>query len=33
MAAGVACSTRTAVSGSAINDTWSPNIEIVDAPQ
>src|SRR5215469_16924233 len=28
-----ACSTRTAVSGTAIDDTWSPNTETVDAPQ
>ena len=28
-----ACSTSTAVSGTAIDDTWSPNTETVDAPQ
>src|SRR5437868_4228946 len=28
-----ACSASTAASGSAIPDTWSPNIEIVEAPQ
>src|SRR5580700_9056792 len=28
-----ACSTSTAVSGTAIDETWSPNTETVDAPQ
>src|SRR6201997_3069688 len=33
IATGPACSTSTAVSGTATDDTWSPNTETVDAPQ
>jgi hypothetical protein len=33
MSAAPACSTRTAVSGTATDEIWSPNIDTVDAPQ